>query len=73
MTNFGSNLHASSTQMVGSIKESYTKHPRDMKISPGTAPINWHFMTTRLVVEVVSDILRQLKWALLQLKRLYLT
>jgi len=59
--------------MVGSIKESYTKHPRDMKISPGTAPINWHFMTTRLVVEVVSDILRQLKWALLQLKRLYLT
>ncbi|KAK7347235.1 hypothetical protein VNO80_21762 [Phaseolus coccineus] len=46
VTNFGSKLRASSTQMVESIKESYNKHLRDLKMSPGVAPMNRHFMNT---------------------------
>ncbi|TKY55132.1 Pentatricopeptide repeat-containing protein [Spatholobus suberectus] len=71
VTNFGSNMHASNTQMVGSIKESFNKHPRDLKMSAGTVPMSRHFTNTGRIVEVVSDILRQLKWGPAAEKALY--
>ncbi|KAL2321924.1 hypothetical protein Fmac_026303 [Flemingia macrophylla] len=71
VTNFGSNTHASNTQKVGSNKESYNKHPRDLKMSVGTAPMNRHFTNTWHIVEVVSGILKQLKWGPAAEKALY--
>ncbi|XP_028231434.1 pentatricopeptide repeat-containing protein At1g74750-like isoform X2 [Glycine soja] len=68
VTNFGSYMRASNTQMVEvvpTIKESFNKHPRDLKMSARTAPMN------RRIVEVVSDILRQLRWGPTAEKALY--
>ena len=62
VSNFGSNMQPSNPQLLGSFKESFNKHPRDMKMSAGIAPSNRRFTNTGRVVEVVSDILRQLNW-----------
>lgn len=60
--NFGSNVQTSNPQMLGSFKESFNKHPRDL---------NRHFTNPGHVVEVVKDILKQLKWGPATEKALY--
>jgi pentatricopeptide repeat protein len=63
VTKFGSNMQTSNSQMLGSFKESFNKHPRDLKTSPGIASTKTHYTKTgRRDVEVVKDILQHLKW-----------
>ncbi|MED6191443.1 hypothetical protein PIB30_000543 [Stylosanthes scabra] len=62
VSNSGSNIQHENPQMLGSYRESFNRHPRDMKMSAGIASSNRHFTNTGRVVEIVSDILRQLKW-----------
>ncbi|KAK7291676.1 hypothetical protein RIF29_07006 [Crotalaria pallida] len=71
VTNFGSNKQTSNPQMMGSMKQSFYKHPREMKISEGIATVNRHFSNAKHNVEAVSDILRQLKWGHAAEKALY--
>lgn len=71
VTNFGSNVQTSNSQMLGSFKESFNKHPRDLKTSAGIAPTNRQFTNTGRVVEVVKDTLQHLKWGPATEKALY--
>ncbi|KAJ1379581.1 Tetratricopeptide-like helical domain superfamily [Sesbania bispinosa] len=71
VTKFGSNVQTSNSQMLGSFKESFNKHPRDLKTPAGIAPTNRHFTNTGRVVEVVKDTLQQLKWGPATEKALY--
>ncbi|CAK8565335.1 unnamed protein product [Lathyrus sativus] len=63
VTKFGSNRPTSNSQMLGSFNESFNKHHRDLKTSAGIASTKTHYTKTgRRGVEVVKDILQQLKW-----------
>ncbi|CAI8596364.1 unnamed protein product [Vicia faba] len=63
VTKFGSNRPASNSQMLGSFNESFNNHPRDLKTSAGIASTKTHYTKTgRRGVEVVKDILQQLRW-----------
>ncbi|KAK7304582.1 hypothetical protein VNO77_42465 [Canavalia gladiata] len=62
VTNFGSNMQTSNQQMLGSFKEGFNKHPRDLKMPAGISPTNRHFTNTGRVIDVVKDTLQQLKW-----------
>ncbi|CAL0319940.1 unnamed protein product [Lupinus luteus] len=62
VTNFGSYIQNSNPQVSGSFKESFNKHSRDLKMPAGIAFSNRHFSNTGHAVDVVSDILRQLRW-----------
>ncbi|KAL4391501.1 hypothetical protein HN51_012606 [Arachis hypogaea] len=61
VSNSGSSMQPENPQM-STFRESFNRHPRDMKMSAGIASSNRHFTNTGRVVEIVSDILRQLKW-----------
>ncbi|KAL2340827.1 hypothetical protein Fmac_008767 [Flemingia macrophylla] len=71
VTNFGSNVQISNAQMLGSFKESFNKHPRDVNMPARMAQTNRHFSNSGHVVEVVKDILHQLKWGPATEKALY--
>lgn len=63
VTNSGSNVQTSNSHMLGSFKESFHRHPRYLKTSAGSSSTKTHFTKTgHRVVEVVIDILQQLKW-----------
>ncbi|KAI4343825.1 hypothetical protein L6164_011130 [Bauhinia variegata] len=68
---FGSNMQKSNPQIVGSIKQGFNKHTRDLKMPAGIASTNRHFPHTGRVVEMVLDILQQLKWGPATEKALY--
>lgn len=70
VTNFASHSQTSNPQ-AGSFKESFNKHSRDLKMPAGIAPTNRHFTNKGRVVDVVSDILQQLKWGPATEKALY--
>ncbi|RDY08639.1 Pentatricopeptide repeat-containing protein, partial [Mucuna pruriens] len=71
LTNFGSNVQTSNPQMLGSYKESFNKHQRDLNMRAGIATTNRHFTNPGHVVEVVKDILQRLKWGPATEKALY--
>lgn len=63
VTKFDSNMQTSNSQMLGSFKESFSRYPRDLKTSAGATSSKSHYAkTNRRGVEVVKDILQQLKW-----------
>lgn len=71
VTNFSSNMQISNPQVGGSMREGFNRQARDLKMRGGNAQINRNFTNTGRVVEVVSDILRQLKWGPAAEKALY--
>lgn len=71
VTNDGSNTQTLNSQKSGSFKESFNRHPRDMKMPAGIAQTNRHFTNTGHVVETIKDILQQLKWGPATEKALY--
>lgn len=63
VTKFASSRPTSNSQMLGPFNESFNKHPRDLKTSVRIASTKTHYtMTGRRSVEVVKDILQQLRW-----------
>ncbi|RZC17014.1 pentatricopeptide repeat-containing protein At1g18900-like isoform X3 [Glycine soja] len=71
VTNFGSNMQSSNPQMAGPFKESFNKHTRDLNMPAGIVPTKRHFTNSGHVVEVVKDILKQLRWGPATEKTLY--
>ncbi|KAJ7956326.1 Pentatricopeptide repeat-containing protein family [Quillaja saponaria] len=59
--NFASN-QATNPEFVGSMTKRFNKHPRNLNMPVGIAPSDRHFTNRGHIVEVVSDILRQIKW-----------
>ncbi|XP_014498102.1 pentatricopeptide repeat-containing protein At1g18900 [Vigna radiata var. radiata] len=71
VTNFGSNMPNSNPQIAGPFKESFSKYTRNVNMPAGIAPSNRHFTNSGHVVDMVKDILRQLKWGPATEKALY--
>ncbi|KAJ7945957.1 Pentatricopeptide repeat-containing protein family [Quillaja saponaria] len=62
VANFASNLQVSNSEIMGSMTKGFKKYPMDHKMPVGIAASNRHFTNTGHIVEVVLDILQQLKW-----------